>query len=74
MVEILKNETNAFLEFASPPPTLKKIQMSQKYLVATRLVSNIPTKNNANDVIKPSFVSSQGPPYSSSSIFWKFVK
>lgn len=32
------------------------------------------TKNKANDVIKPSLVSSHGPPYSSSSIFWKFVK
>ena len=27
------------------------------------------TKNKANDVIKPSLVSSHGPPYSSSSIF-----
>jgi len=32
------------------------------------------TRNKANDVIKPSLVSSHGPPYSSSSIFWKFVK
>lgn len=32
------------------------------------------TRNNENDVKNPSFVNSQGPPYSSSSIFWKLVK
>lgn len=56
----------------------RKIVFHNDAFIYIRYISNIIlnnfTKNPANDVIKPSLVSSHAPPNSSSSIDWKLVK